>query len=168
MEGKTMKKTTKIILIFAVLAIITGICFILLPRAEKNFDSTCSLTVHCRELVENPEALPEEKRALVPPDGIIYENKNVAFSEGETVDDVLMRQLRSDKIHYEMAKIPGYDTTYVKGIANLYQMDAGDMSGWLFYVNGKSSDVGSSHYVLQQGDKVEWVYAIDFTHTEGE
>ncbi len=159
----------KFIFTALLIAVAVAVCVIFMP-SDKDKNSTqnsyCSLVVQCSELVENPEKLPPEKRALVPADGIIYKNEKAVFSEGETVDELLTRELRNNKIQMEMKQIPGYNTAYVEGIANLYQADAGDLSGWLFFVNGKSSDTGSSNYILKTGDKVEWVYSCDFTETE--
>ena len=40
------------------------------------------------------------------------------------------------------------------------EYDFGDMSGWIFCVNGEVSAVGCGEYELQQGDQVEWVYSL--------
>ena len=45
----------------------------------------CSLIVRCDDVLKNPEKLKEEKRSIVPENGIIYENENISFSEGESV-----------------------------------------------------------------------------------
>ena len=47
---------------------------------------------------------------------------------------------------------------YVSGLGYLYEFDLGPLSGWMFFVNGRTSSVGASDYTLQEGDTVEWRY----------
>ena len=44
-------------------------------------------------------------------------------------------------------------------IVELYAF--GNLSGWLYRVNGAFADVGCSQYRLQEGDAVEWMYTTD-------
>ncbi len=44
---------------------------------------------------------------------------------------------------------------------NLYEFDAGELSGWLYSVNGWFPNYGSSRYQLKSGDTICWVYSID-------
>ena len=48
------------------------------------------------------------------------------------------------------------------GIANIYEHDCGDNSGWIYMVNGSSPGYGCSNYKLKEGDKVEWIYSCDY------
>ena len=41
--------------------------------------------------------------------------------------------------------------------------DFGDMSGWMFEVNGEMAEVGCSQYELSAGDVVTWTYVTEFT-----
>ena len=50
---------------------------------------------------------------------------------------------------------------YVEGIGYLYEYAFGNLSGWLYRVNGAFADVGCSQYRLQEGDAVEWMYTTD-------
>ena len=52
---------------------------------------------------------------------------------------------------------------YVAGINGLAGGDFGDMSGWMFEVNGEMAEVGCSEYQLADGDVVTWVYVTEFT-----
>ena len=47
---------------------------------------------------------------------------------------------------------------YVAGIQYLYEFDFGDLSGWVYHVNGVSPDVGCGAYALADGDRIEWLY----------
>ena len=53
---------------------------------------------------------------------------------------------------------PGYGSSYVEGIANLYEFDCGEQSGWLYLVNGWSPNYTSDCYLLSDGDAVTWYY----------
>ena len=48
---------------------------------------------------------------------------------------------------------------YVVGVGYFYEFSCGPHSGWTYRVNGVYPTVGSSKYVLQNGDTLEWVYS---------
>ena len=119
---------------------------------------TCTMSVHCESILKNLEKFKPEKRGLVPEDGVIYHAQIVEFKEGETAFDLLLREMRKNNIHMEFIYTPAFDSTYIEGIGNIYEFDCGDMSGWLYKVNGIPANCGSSQYILCPGDIVEWVY----------
>ncbi len=143
--------------IFLILAIL----FLLTACAVQTDEQSlhCSLCIDCTTLLENTEKLPDEKRELVPADGILYKNTDVAFSEGETVLDVLVRALQQSSIHYEYSGSP--QTAYIEGIGNLYEFDAGPLSGWEYRINGEFPGVGCGQYTLHDGDEITWYYTCD-------
>jgi len=120
----------------------------------------CTLSVSCGALCDNLSYLSEEKVALVPENGIIFEEQKVCFTLGESVFDVLLREMQESKIHLEFSKTPAYDSVYIEGIANLYEFDAGEGSGWVYKVNGKTPAYGCSQYEVEQNDKIEFIYII--------
>lgn len=122
---------------------------------------TCSLIIRCNVLSGNIEKVPEEKRALVPSDGIILAETTAVFYEGESVFNVLLRETRRNKIHMEYVNTPMYNSAYIEGINNLYEFDCGNLSGWMYSVNGWFPNYGSSRYRICEGDKIEWVYTCD-------
>lgn len=81
----------------------------------------------------------------------------VSVPEGSTVYDALVAteaDVNASDSEYGM---------YVMGINGLAAGDFGDMSGWLFTVNGEMAEVGCSQYELADGDVVVWTYTTDFT-----
>ncbi len=64
--------------------------------AHKSNDKlTCSLKIECKEILDgNIDKLSVPKRALVPKDGIIYDNASVTFEKGDTVWDVLSKEVK--------------------------------------------------------------------------
>ena len=103
----------------------------------------------------------EEKAELVPADGWILPPVDITFHEGESVFDVLLQTCQENKIHMEYMDTPMYNSAYIEGIANLYEFDAGALSGWMYNVNGWFPNYGCSRYALQDGDVVQWVYTCD-------
>ena len=67
----------------------------------------------------------------------------------------------------EFSVTPIYDSAYIEGIANLYEFDCGELSGWMYRVNGWFPNYGCSRYVLQDGDTVEWLYTCDLGEDVG-
>ena len=57
------------------------------------------------------------------------------FAAGESAFDVLQRVCRENKIHMESSFTPLYNSAYIEGIGNLYEFDAGSLSGWMYTVN---------------------------------
>ncbi len=127
--------------------------------SEKEY--TCTLSVRCDTILQNLTQLDEEKADIVPKDGVIFAEKTVVFYEGESVFDLLLREMKKNKIHMEFVNTPVYNSAYIEGIANLYEFDCGELSGWMYKVNGWFPNYGCSRYELKDGDKVEWVYTCD-------
>ena len=89
------------------------------------------------------EIKPQEGRVGLTPAGV----------------DALTRAARAEGIRIEYSGTP--ELAYVQGISDLYEFDCGDLSGWVFHVNGASPSVGCGEYVLTDGDLVEWLYSLD-------
>ena len=122
---------------------------------------TCTLLVECSTILNNMGDLTEGKESLVPSDGIIYGPATVVFYEGESVYDVLLREMQNNRIHMEAEFTPMYNSAYVEGINNLYEFDCGRWSGWMYCVNGWYPNYGASRYQVRQGDVIEWHYTCD-------
>lgn len=97
-------------------------------------------------------------------DRFILEEAEITAKEGTTVFDVLKDVTKENKIHMDFEQTAM--SSYVKGIDNLYTFDKGELSGWLFYVNGKSATRGADQTEVNNGDKIEWIFVTDFTKTE--
>ena len=122
---------------------------------------TCTLTITCKTILDNMDDLDPEKIELVPEDGVILTEKTVTFYEGENVFQLLRREAKANKIHMEFEETPIYNSAYIEGIHNLYEFDCGELSGWMYSVNGWYPNYGCSRYQLKEGDQVEWIYTCD-------
>ena len=143
------------------------------PPTQKDDDPTppaeptCTLSISCATILANMEDLDPDKTALVPADGWILAPTTVTFSEGESVFDVLRRVCRERAIHMEYTDTPAYGSAYLEGIGNLYELDCGPLSGWMYSVNGWFPNYGCSRYTLRDGDVVRWVYTCDLGEDVG-
>ena len=121
----------------------------------------CTLSVRCDTILDNISWLDKAKRGLVPSDGVIFAGKEVTFYEGESVFNLLSREMRQNGIHMEFASTPLFNSTYIEGINNIYEYDCGELSGWMYKVNDWFPNYGCSRYELKPGDRVELVYTCD-------
>ena len=122
---------------------------------------TCTLYVECSTILNNMGDLTEGKADWVPSNGVIYGPKAVTFSEGESVYDILQREMKNNRIQMESEFTAMYNSAYVQGINNLYEKDCGQWSGWMYEVNGWYPNYGCSRYQVQDGDNIEWHYTCD-------
>ena len=130
------------------------------PKEEKN-ELYCTLSVRCDTVFDNISRVSSETLEILPENSIIFAEQQVEFQEGESVFDVLLREMKNNGIHLEFVNTPVYNSVYIEGIGNLYEFDAGELSGWMYKVNGVFPNYGCSKYYLKKGDKVEFVYTCD-------
>lgn len=95
------------------------------------------------------------KKDYIPKDGIILDKYEVVIDKGQTAYDQIISAVRKNSIHIDATG------GYIAGIAHIYEMDFGDLSGWMFRINGSFSDAVSGEKVLSEGDYVEWLYTTD-------
>jgi hypothetical protein len=84
------------------------------------------------------------------------------------VFNVLQREMRRNKIHMEFVNTPIYNSAYIEGINNLYEFDVGELSGWMYEVNGWYPNYGCSRYQCKPGDVIEWNYTCDLGRDLGQ
>ena len=128
---------------------------------------TCTLSVRCDTIINNLDLLDSNKVEFVPQSGVIFAETTVPFYDGESVFNVLLREMKRNKIHLEFENTPIYNSAYIEGIANLYEFDCGELSGWMYKVNGIFPNYGCSRYQLKSGDKIEFVYTCDLGNDVG-
>ena len=129
---------------------------------------TVTLLVRADALTDNLHLLDREMRELVPEDGLIFPATVVNACEGESAFDLLQREMRQAGIHMAFRNTPFYDSAYIIAIGNIFEFDAGELSGWMYIVNGEFPGVGSPQFLLSPGDIVEFVYTIDLGRDIGD
>jgi len=122
---------------------------------------TVILSVRVHTVLYNMHLLHRDKHELVPEDGWIFPPTEVVAYEGESVFNVLQREMRRHRIHMVSRWTPIFNSAYVEAINNLYEFDVGPLSGWMYSVNGWFPNFGASRYMLSPGDVIEWVYTVD-------
>lgn len=96
----------------------------------------------------------------LPTDGWISPAAAYPIYEGETVLTLLRRICREQHIQIESDGASDA-LAYIRGIDNLYELEFGDLSGWVYLVNAESPAVGCGQCSLTNGDVVEWVYTLE-------
>lgn len=114
---------------------------------------TVTMTIRCDTIAGKSDA------SHIPADGVMLETTEFAIAEGDTVFDVLTMAAQRCGIQMEYSGTP--EMAYVSGIGYLYEFDFGDLSGWVFHVNGEAPSVGCGEYILQDGDEIAWLYTCD-------
>lgn len=135
---------------------------------DKGTTYTCTLYIECGAILNNMDDFNQDKMDVLPSDGIIYAKKTVTFYKGESVFNVLQRECQKKRIHMEFSWTPGFNSHYIEGIHNLYEFDCGELSGWMYTVNGWYPNYGCSRYLLANGDAIEWRYTCDLGRDLGQ
>lgn len=124
---------------------------------------TVYLTILCDTVFDNMDKLNDNLEQYIPKDGVILKRTEYVLRQGDTVFDVLQRATSLNKIQmeYQGADSNTYGTVYVEGINYLYEFSCGNLSGWMYMVNGEFVQYGCSNYILKAGDDIKWVYTCD-------
>lgn len=166
---KSHKKVTTISFVFIML--LTLLCGCSGKSEEKTVSDknagTCSISIDCSTLLRNKEVLKKEKHDFVPEDGVILAPTEVKFKEGENAHDILKQVCQKEGIHMESSYTPVYESAYIEGINQLYEFDGGELSGWMYKVNGEFPNYGVSKYEVSDGDVIEFVYTCDLGEDVG-
>lgn len=130
---------------------------------EENIDNriSCTVSISCKTILEHMDRLKDAKKKMVPPDGEVLKTTAVKMKEGSSVFDVLRDVAKANNIHLEYNFTPLYKSYYIEGIYNLYEQDCGELSGWMYSVNGEFPGVSCSSYEVKEGDIINWVYTCN-------
>ncbi len=109
-----------------------------------------TVSVRCDKVAGKADHLPKS--------GEMLPKVTVSIAEGDTVYDVLVAAAKEQRLHIETNG--SGNAVYVEGIGNLYEFEYGELSGWVYLVNGKRLSSGCGSYVLSAGDTVEWHYSL--------
>lgn len=126
---------------------------------------TVMMSIRCDTVLDNIDMLTPElnNEKYVPPDGVILSPTKYVLRDNDTVFDILNRVARANKIQidYQDEALNKFGSVYVKSINYIYEFSCGELSGWMYRVNGEFPDSGCSRYTLNDGDIIEWVYTCD-------
>ena len=126
------------------LVLIISICILLCGCGNSKDDTTgkksagkCTISVDCSTIWDNEDMLDKSIKDYVPRDGVILKERTVSYYDGETVYDVLKRELKKN---------------------NIYEFSCGEQSGWMYEVNGVYPGKSCSKYDVEDGDIIKWNY----------
>lgn len=130
---------------------------------------TVTISIRCDTVLDNWDKLDDSLKSdkYVPADGVILPTFRAVLRKGDTVYDIFSRVTRYNKIVTDCVYTVNYSSVYVKGINHLYEFSCGELSGWMYKVNGVFPGYGCSKYVLKDGDVIEWVYTCDLGRDVG-
>jgi len=143
----------------AALALMGGVLLLDIQTADQYYGTAIekpdavgevSFSISCRSIAG------ENAASHIPADGVILPECAVPLCKGETVYDLLIQTARAEGITVERGS-----TSYIQGIAGIREHDFGQLSGWVYQVNGQTPSVGCDSYELQSGDRVEWLYSLE-------
>lgn len=151
----------------AVCAAVSGAVWLLDIRSAEEYyaqapqpaDITVTFSVRCDAALEKTDEMSEELRGRIPEDGAVIPKRELGLPEGATAFDALISAAREEKIRVD------YNGStygvYVSAIGFLREFDLGEMSGWMYRVNGEFPDCSAGAFALSDGDAVEFVYTCD-------
>lgn len=122
----------------------------------------CSTVLSHMDIID-PAVNPPE---VVPEDGVIIARCEVSLPEGATAFDALAAAARKQRVRVDYTG-SAYGT-YVRGIGYVTEFGFGELSGWMYTVNGEFPDVSVSDRVLESGDVVEFRYTCDLGRDVGD
>lgn len=124
-----------------------------------------TISIRVDTILKNYDKLDPSLRSeqFVPKNGVILNTTKYELKGKENVFDILVRATRDHRIHmeYQGANENQYGSVYVEGINHVYEFSVGELSGWMYSVNGWYPNYGASKYYLKDGDKIEWNYTCD-------
>lgn len=132
-------------------------------QSETNSETIqCTIYISCASVLNHLDLLTDSTKKIIPEDGVILDTTSVKVKKDSTVFEVLEKATKENQVHLEFNYTPAYKTYYIEGIGNLYQFDAGNLSGWMYSVNGEFPGVGCSGYKVKDGDSIMWLYTCSF------
>lgn len=130
---------------------------------------TVFLSIKCNTILDNWDNLDDSLKfeKYVPSDGVILIQTEYVLRPGDTVFDILDRAIRHNRIQMEYTYSTNFGSIYIQGLNHLYEFSCGPLSGWMYLVNSEFPNYGSSKYLLEDGDVIEWVYTCDLGRDVG-
>ena len=127
------------------------------PVSKPDSVGKASISIRCDTVLGKSDS------SHIPKDGIILDTTELEITENQTVYDLLTDAAKAYNIQVENSGVNGQNSSmaYIRGINYIYEFDFGDLSGWMYKVNGQTPSVGCGEYVLSPGDRVEWLYTCD-------
>ncbi len=168
LTGALKKRRALFAAALAAAAVSGGVWLLDIKSAEEYYseqagqaDLFVTFSVTCGTAAANPDRIDESVNPLsvIPEDGVLVAERQLGLPEGATAFDALTAAAREEKLRVD------YNGTaygvYVRSIGGICEFGFGEMSGWMYRVNGEIPDRSAGMYELSDGDVVEFVYTCD-------
>ena len=101
----------------------------------------------------------------IPADGVILDASEQPLYEDDTVYDVLLRAAKQHRLLLETSggSVGESSSRYIVSINGLGEFDFGELSGWIYTVDGMRPSRGCDAYRLKPGENI----IIEYTQTLG-
>ena len=169
-----VQKQKRLLICAAVCGVISGGVWLLdIKTADEYYaqsggwDLSVTLSVSCENALSNLDMIDEQITPLsaIPQDGVIIGACTVSLETGETAFDALIYAAREKRIRVDYrSSVYG---EYISGIGGVSEFGFGDMSGWIYRVNGEMPEVSAGAFALSDGDEVEFIYTCRYGDTAG-
>lgn len=131
-------------------------------QSAPESDITVTVLAECAAALDNMESIDERVNTadVIPADGVVIAYCEVSLPEDATAYEALTLAARQQKV-----RVDGSGTVYgvyVSAIGHIAEFGFGDMSGWLYSVNGDYPEVSCGEYRLHDGDAVEFHYTCGY------
>ena len=153
LKKRSYKSYLFVVILAAVAAL--GITFINVQRPDDYYNNTADIEDPVKTYISIRCDTVAGEKDYIPKDGIILDKYEIIIDKGQSAYDQLIAAVKANSLKLDGS--PGY----IASIENIYEFDFGDLSGWMFRVNGAFSDVGCGEKILQEGDYTEWLYTRD-------
>lgn len=165
-----VKKNRTVAVFGAVFAAAAGLVWLLdIKTADEYYaqslpegDITVTVLAECSAALDNMGSIDERVNTadVIPADGVVIAYCEVPLPEGATAFEALTLAARQQQV-----RVDGSGTVYgvyVSAIGHIAEFGFGDMSGWLYSVNGEYPEVSCGEYRLHDGDAVEFHYTCGY------
>lgn len=125
-------------------------------NGNENEKITVTFSVDCHNAINYGILSQGSFAQVLPADGIILSTSAITVKNGESVMSALKKILKENRITFSISS-----SGYVRMIGGLSEKNCGDLSGWMYKVNGVFPSVSTKSYPLKDGDKVEFVYTCN-------
>jgi hypothetical protein len=145
-----MKTSSKIVLLLGAFFLLAAACNQTQPQANNQ---PAALQQTSPSTIANPPATPQTQTLSVTQivQGSNLNKPSDAFVTGEMAIQLLKSDHKVETKSYSGIGEMVLSIDGVKPDSKHY---------WEFFVNGKSSNVGASSYILKAGDKIEWKLSL--------
>ncbi|MEG2244179.1 MAG: DUF4430 domain-containing protein [Erysipelotrichaceae bacterium] len=129
------------------------------PNVTPSIKQFVTISIDVKTILNNRDKLKPGVAEFVPDNGIILAPMQVEITGSETVLDILKKVTNDYRI--KLVFQGSGASSYIQEISNIREFDCGQLSGWMYTVNGSYVNMASGAKIPTNGDVVRWVYTCD-------